>query len=70
MANDLASKMRTLASQQEADTAQRLVDLVDKFERAAAGFYSEPQTVSAKSFLGAWARARRVYCEITGEALI
>ena len=27
---------------------------------AAAGFYADPQTVPVKSFMGHWARARRV----------
>ncbi len=44
--------------------------VADELETKHAGFYGEPQTVEAKSFLGAWARARRLWCDCTGEDLI
>lgn len=40
------------------------------FETATAGFYGEPQTVDVKKFMGAYARARKLWCEITGEPLV
>ena len=40
------------------------------FDEAAKGFYGEPQTCDAKKFLGCWARARRTWCDYTGEALV
>lgn len=40
------------------------------FERAVDGFYASPQTVGTPSFLSAWAQARRVWCDYTGERLI
>jgi hypothetical protein len=35
--------------------------LAASFNQAATGFYSEPQTVTVKQFLGAWARFRKVW---------
>lgn len=46
------------------------VELADKFEAAARGFYAEKQTVTVASFLGAFARARRAWCEYSGEPLV
>jgi len=41
------------------------------FDTATHGFVSaQPQTHTVKQMVGAWARARRLYCECTGEALI
>lgn len=44
--------------------------MAEALERAAAGRASEPPTVQAPDFLGAWARARRAWCDYTGEPLI
>lgn len=35
------------------------------FDNAAFGYYGKPQTVDVKTFLGCWARARRLYAECT-----
>lgn len=40
------------------------------FSEAAAGFYGDPQTVDVKTFIGHWARARRAWCDYTGDPLI
>lgn len=40
------------------------------FDCAAKGFYGEPQTCDVKKFMGCWARARRCWCDYTGEALV
>jgi hypothetical protein len=37
---------------------------------AISGFYSTPQQVDVRRFMGCWARARRLWCECTGEPLI
>jgi hypothetical protein len=50
--------------------ADELREKASAFEAAATGFYGDPQTVPAKSFLGAWARARRLWSECSGEPLI
>lgn len=69
MSTDLGNKMRALADQGH-DRAEELREKAEAFDQAAAGFYAEEQTVGAKSFLGAFARARRLWCDITGEALV
>lgn len=61
--------MRALADQGH-DRAEELREKAKAFDAAAAGFYAEEQTVGAKSFLGAYARARRLWCDITGEPLV
>ncbi|OJU22715.1 MAG: hypothetical protein BGN95_03875 [Sphingomonas sp. 66-10] len=66
---DLSDKMRSLADLDH----PRAVELREKagaFDVAATGFYAEPQTVTVKSFLGAWARARRLWSECSGEPLL
>ncbi|WP_428419233.1 hypothetical protein [Methylibium sp.] len=40
------------------------------FAAAIEGFYATVQTVPVSRFMGAWARARRAWCEYTGEALL
>lgn len=40
------------------------------FEEAAKGFFSEPQTVNIKKFMGCFARARKAWCEYSGESLL
>lgn len=40
------------------------------FDAAAKGFYGEPQTCDVKKLMGCWARARRTWCEYTGESLV
>lgn len=62
---ELAKKMHALASEHP-----HLAELADKFDAAAKGFYSEPQTVNVMSFMGHYARARRAYCDVTGEDLV
>lgn len=66
---DLSDKMRELAAR-DPDHASELLNCADAFDTAVKGFYAEPQTHSVKQMVGAWARARRVWCECTGETLI
>lgn len=65
---DLSDKMRAWIGSSE--VTSDLKDKADAFDRATEGFYSDPQTVSVKSFMGAYARARMLWCRVTGEALI
>ena len=66
---DLSQKMRRLADAGH-DRAAELREKADAFDRVAKGFYGEPQTVDVRSFMGAWARARRCWSECSGEPLI
>jgi hypothetical protein len=65
----LHSKMRALADTGH-PKAGELREKADAFEAAAKGFYSDPQTVPVQKFMGAWARARRLYSECSGEPLV
>ena len=40
------------------------------FDQAAVGFCADPQTVPVQSFMGHWARARRCWCDYSGEPLL
>lgn len=66
---DLGSRMRAMADEGHARAAE-LRTKAQEFDDAATGFYGSPQTVSAKSFLGAFARARILWCECSGEPLV
>lgn len=64
----LADRMEAVAQthQRGADLWQRATALRD----AEKGFFQEPQTVSVQQFLAAWACARRLWCDITGEPIL
>lgn len=66
---DLAIKMRSLADKGH-PRGPELRQLADAFDTAAVGFRSTPQTVNVKQFVGAWARARSLWCDCTGESPI
>jgi hypothetical protein len=65
----LWERMRALADKGHI-RADEIYAKADEFEHKAVGFYSDPQTVDVKSFLGAFARARKLWCELTGEPLV
>lgn len=67
--SDLQTNMRALADAGH-EKADELREKAAAFEDAAIGFYGDPQTVTVKSFMGCWARARRLYSECSGEPLI
>jgi hypothetical protein len=65
---DLVTRMQALA-----ETHPRGAELREKAEalkEGIAGFYAQPQTVTVPQFMGRWARARRLWCDLTGEPLI
>lgn len=65
----LHGKMRELADNGH-ERAAELRAKAEEFEDKTRGFYADPQTCNVKSFLGAWARARRLWSECSGEPLI
>lgn len=69
-ATELAEQMRAIVERDNLPADHELRIRADEFDAAAAGYWSEPQTVPVKAFMGAWARARRAYCAYTGEPLI
>ena len=66
---ELSGRMRTLADTGHA-RADELREKAEAFDIAANGFYADPQTITAPKFLGAFARARRLWCDCTGEPLV
>lgn len=64
----LATNMHALAAKPTTrpEDAARLRRLADEFEAASTN--ADP--FDAKRMLGAWARARRCWCELTGEPLV
>lgn len=65
----LWDRMRAYAAE-HGEPREDWLTLADKFEATANGFYGEPKTHDVKQFLGAFARARRAWCDVTGEALV
>lgn len=59
----LGDKMRALATTGHPRAAE-LVEKAEAMEKAAAEFND------VKKVVGTWARARRLWCEVTGEPLI
>lgn len=65
----LVDKMRALAADGHAQAAE-LIEKANALEEATRGFYAEPQTVETRRFFGCWARARRLWCDVSGDPLI
>ncbi|KRQ11909.1 hypothetical protein AOQ73_05740 [Bradyrhizobium pachyrhizi] len=65
----LSERMHALADTGH-DRAAELREKADAFDQATEGFYALPQTVTVGAFMGAFARARRLWCNITGEPLV
>ena len=67
---ELGDRMRALADTGHAN-ADELRAKADEFDTKTAAHYEGPGgEATAKSLLGAWARARRLWCESTGEPLV
>lgn len=66
---DLSKLMHALADTGHTRAAE-LREKADAFDVATDGNFANPPTHTVKQMLGAWARARRVHCECTGEPLI
>lgn len=69
----LAPRMRAKADEiadAKPDIATLLRDRADKLEAAATGYFGQPQTHTVQQFLGCYARARLLWCDVTGEPLI
>ena len=67
---NLSDRMRALYAAETHSLPDNWMELAEKFDEAAAGFYAEPQTVTVQAFMGAFARARRAWCNATGESLV
>jgi hypothetical protein len=64
------SEEYSLSDRMRATGKPELIMLANNLDEATSGVYGDPQTCSVKTFLGCWARARRAWCEYSGEPLI
>ena len=67
---ELSEKMITRADQDSLPGGHEMRTEAFEFDKASEGYFATPQTVSVPQFLGRWARARRIWCEYTGDSLI
>jgi hypothetical protein len=67
---DLGSKMRARADADGLPSDHDLRVKADAFDEATAGFHASPQTKNVQQFMGAWSRARRSWCDYSGEPLL
>jgi hypothetical protein len=63
----LAAKMREYANGHP-HVRERFNELAENFEKASAACFDG--TGSVPKMLGAWAKARRAWCEETGEQIV
>ena len=67
---ELSDRMRALANAGH-NRADELNAKAEEFDAKTAAHYAEDgNTDTAKSMLGAWARARRLWSDCTGEPLV
>ncbi|HEY0820987.1 MAG TPA: hypothetical protein VGD46_19530 [Rhizobacter sp.] len=66
---DLAKKMHALADKGHAE-ADALRAKAEAFDASFHKHMSEGSQDTAKAMAGAWARARQLWCALTGEPLI
>ena len=67
---DLADKMRARAEADALPADHEMRTKAAAFDEAATGYHGQPQTKNVSQFMGAWARARKTWCDYTGEALV
>lgn len=67
---DLATRMRARADADQLPADHELRTLADELEQAIDAFFSAPPRITVRKFAAAWARARLVWCNLTGEPLI
>lgn len=65
----LSAKMTTYADAQGFPPNHEMRTAATRFDEATKGFYATPQTCAVAVFFGRWAKARRIWCEHTGENL-
>lgn len=65
----LSERMHALADTGHA-RAVELREKADAFDVATAGLFTVPPTCSVPKMVGCFARARRLWCDITGEPLV
>lgn len=69
-ARDLPARMRERADADQLAADHELRTLADALDQAIDAFFSAPPKITVRQFVAAWARARLVWCNLTGEPLI
>lgn len=64
----LSQKVRRAVHELEPANADDLLKMANEFDNVSARFARGE--CEAPELLGAWARLRRAYCELTGESLV
>lgn len=67
---NLSERMRDLHATRRDDLPENWLELADKFDAATEGFLAVEQTVTVAQFMGHFARARKAWCQVTGEPLV
>ena len=67
---NLSIRMLKRADEDNLPEDHEMITAAKAFGEAIKGFYAEAQTCDVKTFIGRWARARRVWCDYTGDSLI
>ena len=67
---DLSDAMIAKANEFSLPEQHELRTRAQEFNEATAGAMADPPTHTPKQMLGAWARARRAWCNFTGDSLI
>jgi|GEM_PF-2020225 len=67
---ELSGRMRRLHREGAEGLPENWLELADKFDQASADFFHTPRKIEAKQFMGHFARARRAWCDYTGEPLV
>ena len=70
MATDLSNKMLERAERDNLPADHELRIAAHAFATACAGFYGDPQTCPIKTFMGTWARTRKLWCKYSCESLV
>lgn len=70
METKLSQQIRQFVSNNSPENSDELLLWAEKFDEASAGYFASNQTVDVKTFLGTFAKTRRLYCEASGEPLI
>lgn len=68
--NELVRKMFALADKDALPENHPMRMRAKDFLEADEKYFSDPPLINPPQFLGAWARARKCWCEYTGEPLV
>lgn len=66
---ELTKKMIALADKDNLLENHELRTIAKAFDEACHNYF-EKKTINSIQFIGAWTRARKCYCDYTGESLI